>query len=797
MRLSRRTWTASLVLVALALAVIFGFSPLMRSKVASEAARRKLDVEVGAIRPGWFAVTLRDVRARPQNVTGVQVHVQELRIELSAGLGLREVIARRGNVALNGTIEELSEALRAWRGGAGSGGAGASSTPWRAEEVAVTWASAPGAAPLLAAQGVAVERTATGYRVGLEGAALKDGDVTAEIATLSVQLAASGALESAKAARVVLAYDVALAPDGAAAPTVSPLDPAPPPLPVVLPSRRRGAPARPAAPTPDGNAAPLLPLPDLHALRARAAAVAALLAARLPEGALVEVDGLELSLGVRGDKIALGPGPFRLARTHDEVSLSFATGEAAPVGATPVPAPGAPPAGTRLSLEGTLPLAGGDVAVQLSGGPVALSLLGVKNGAMGVTDVERATLAGQGRLVVSAAGDALTFDVDVKVRGLSVKQPRLATDALRGLDFGVAARGLLDDKGQLRIDDAELEMGALHLHGRGALEETPEHVSASLAFDVPVASCQLLLESVPSALLPTVRGARMAGTFGARGRLAFDSRKLDDLALDYAIADECRMVEVPNLLSRDRFTQPFSHHVYTPDGKIEEEETGPGTAAWTDLEHISPFMQVAVLTTEDGAFLHHKGFNHAAIRSSIVSNLKARKFVRGASTITMQLAKNLFLLREKTLARKLEEVVLTDYLEQIFRKDDMMELYLNIIEFGPNIYGVTRAADHYFGRKPDELNLAECLFLSSIMPSPIKNYRIYEKGEVPESWMRHVRQLMEIAERTGKITKAELAEALPQTIVFHRGGAPPPTPRAPLSGLHVTGDDESQWQQLN
>ena len=114
-------------------------------------------------------------------------------------------------------------------------------------------------------------------------------------------------------------------------------------------------------------------------------------------------------------------------------------------------------------------------------------------------------------------------------------------------------------------------------------------------------------------------------------------------------------------------------------------------------------MIAAVLTTEDGAFYKHHGFNHAAIRNSAAANLKARRFVRGASTITMQLAKNLFLSREKTLSRKIEEVILTDYLEQAFRKDDMMELYLNVIEFGPDVYGVTQAAEYYFGRKPEEL----------------------------------------------------------------------------------------------
>ncbi|MFM9469844.1 biosynthetic peptidoglycan transglycosylase, partial [Streptomyces scabiei] len=89
-----------------------------------------------------------------------------------------------------------------------------------------------------------------------------------------------------------------------------------------------------------------------------------------------------------------------------------------------------------------------------------------------------------------------------------------------------------------------------------------------------------------------------------------------------------------------------------------------------------------------------------------IANLKAHRFVRGASTITMQLAKNLFLSRDKTLSRKFEEVLLATYLEDTFKKEELMELYLNLIEFGPDVYGVVQAAEHYFGRAPIELNLA-------------------------------------------------------------------------------------------
>jgi membrane peptidoglycan carboxypeptidase len=293
----------------------------------------------------------------------------------------------------------------------------------------------------------------------------------------------------------------------------------------------------------------------------------------------------------------------------------------------------------------------------------------------------------------------------------------------------------------------------------------------------------VLLDSVPTALLPALQDTSFAGTFGAQGHFAFDTRSLDDLELDYTIADKCRVVVVPAFLSRDRFRQPFVHNVYLPDGSIAEQTTGPTTDNWTPLEQISPFMQVAVLTTEDGAFPRHRGYNHAAIRASIVANLKARRFARGASTITMQLAKNLFLSRDKTLARKLEEVVLTDYLEQTFSKDELMELYLNVIEFGPAVYGITAASEYYFGRAPAELNLAECLFLSSLLPAPRRYGTMRDAGEPTEGWMRTLHNLMQVANKRGLVTDAELAEGLNEPVAFWRGGdrpAPrPPVPQKP------------------
>jgi len=209
-------------------------------------------------------------------------------------------------------------------------------------------------------------------------------------------------------------------------------------------------------------------------------------------------------------------------------------------------------------------------------------------------------------------------------------------------------------------------------------------------------------------------------------------------------------------------------------------------------------MQAAVLTTEDGSFFKHHGFNHNTVRGSVIANLKAGRFVRGASTISMQLTKNLFLSRDKTLSRKLEEVLLTDYIESIFSKEEMMELYLNIIEFGPDLYGITKAADHYYGRRPDELNIAECMFLASVLPSPIRFHGLYEQSpRIPDHWMSYLKTLIGFAEKNGRVTSAEVAEALAGPVMFHKPNAPRPEPRGRVVRGVIVDDNGAMFDNLD
>lgn len=143
---------------------------------------------------------------------------------------------------------------------------------------------------------------------------------------------------------------------------------------------------------------------------------------------------------------------------------------------------------------------------------------------------------------------------------------------------------------------------------------------------------------------------------------------------------------------------------------------------WVPFSKISPYLIKAVLIAEDDKFWNHEGFDYEAIQKAIEKDLKAKKFKFGGSTITQQLARNLFLSPEKSLIRKVSEAVITWRMEKILSKKRILELYLNVAEWGEGIFGAEAASRHYFGKLSSELNPEEAARLAAILPNP-RRYR--------------------------------------------------------------------------
>jgi len=140
---------------------------------------------------------------------------------------------------------------------------------------------------------------------------------------------------------------------------------------------------------------------------------------------------------------------------------------------------------------------------------------------------------------------------------------------------------------------------------------------------------------------------------------------------------------------------------------------------WVPLLRIAKSLQQAVIISEDDTFYQHDGVNFKMMREAFLLNWRKGRYVRGASTISMQLARNAFLTKEKTILRKIREIILTRRMEKTLTKSQILELYLNIVEWGDNVYGAEAAAHYYFGKSAANLSLHESSLMASLLPNPI------------------------------------------------------------------------------
>ena len=152
---------------------------------------------------------------------------------------------------------------------------------------------------------------------------------------------------------------------------------------------------------------------------------------------------------------------------------------------------------------------------------------------------------------------------------------------------------------------------------------------------------------------------------------------------------------------------------------------------WIPYERISPNLKRAVVAAEDSKFLHHEGFDFEAIQRAYEKNLEKGRLVAGGSTITQQLAKNLFLSGEKTPWRKLQEAVITFMLENVMHKRRILEIYLNVIEWGDGVFGAEAAMRHYYGTSASSITAEQAARLAAIVPNP----RFYDRNRTT-SWLR-------------------------------------------------------------
>jgi len=276
-----------------------------------------------------------------------------------------------------------------------------------------------------------------------------------------------------------------------------------------------------------------------------------------------------------------------------------------------------------------------------------------------------------------------------------------------------------------------------------------------LKVTIPKMKAQEFISSLPDGLFTNFQGMQAEGTFDYTLDFKFNQNQPDHLVFDSHLKKENLKITKYGQANLTKLNGEFVYRAIINNVLQRPILVGASNPNYTPTEQISPYLRKSVLTTEDPSFFSHHGFINEAFKQSIVKNIKTKKFARGASTISMQLVKNAFLTREKTLSRKLEEILLVYILEnnRIVSKERMLEVYFNIIEWGPNVYGIGEASRFYFQKSPSELTFNECLFLARIIPSPRKfMYQFNDQGKLRDFAAKQESFLTNIMIKRGLLT---------------------------------------------
>jgi len=752
----------------IAVATIVSFGPIVRHQAARTAARYGANVTIDEVRPSWHGVKLSGVDVSVSDVPSAVVRFET--IDIAVGWSGKKVALQNGNVSAVGSREVVLREVEKWQShylraaSPKSESSSAGSTEAEIVGLRLSWQDKrDNPTEVVKALDVNFARQEGKVAVSAESATVTVGplSVSAEGGHITLVKHPEGGYRVAALSARALDAALALPPphDDARAP-------------VQDPAHSDTTEQSPRAWT---------------SARAKLLRGAQVLDAALEPGANIKLDSLHAKVSRGRESLNLGPGSLAVRRDAGRMLIELsphATGKDDAQALT-------------FSLSVPLADAAAEIIADVQGGPIFLSALGIREGDFGLVDVTKTSLTTRSHVVLSADGKEVRVDGQGRAQNLSFHSRSLSDDPVSGLDLAFRLRGqLMLDGSSVRVDEGEVDIGATRLSAHGTYQRstsgTGHRVRAD--FDVPLTACQSMLDAAPKALVPHLVGMRMAGSFALKGHARFDTARIDnDYDVAWDLSNTCRIAEAPGGIEIARFRKPFRRWVIGPAGERVEVESGPGTAGWVPFGAISPFMQTAVLTTEDSGFRRHGGFDMEAIRNSIRENLRKGRFVRGASTLSMQLAKNLYLDRGKTVSRKLQELVFTTYLEQELTKDQILELYLNVVEFGPMIYGIGPAARYYFNTSASDLSLAQALYISSILPNP-KQQHFAVGGEVSPGWMNFLRKLMQTAHKRDWITDEELETGLRETVVRgqpapKRSDKPPPDAEAPREGDVERPDD--------
>ena len=352
----------------------------------------------------------------------------------------------------------------------------------------------------------------------------------------------------------------------------------------------------------------------------------------------------------------------------------------------------------------------------------------------------------------------LQLDGTAKVNGLDVFHKALSPEVIH-LDRGQLTYQMNIGKQTLELDSTTTVLFnqiKFHPYLRAEKNENQWHFTA--ATDKSWFPADELFSSLPKGLFSNLEGIKTSGELAYHFLLDIDFARLDSLKFESELKEkDFRIIEY-GATSLSKMSEEFIYTAYENGIPVKTFPVGPSWEHFTPLDSISPLLRMSVMQSEDGAFFYHKGFLPDAMREALIYDLQVERFARGGSTITMQLVKNVFLNRNKNFARKLEEALIVWLIEteRLTSKERMYEVYLNIAEWGPLVYGIQEASAYYFGKRPSQLTTEESIFLASIIPKP-KHFRssFAENGRLKENMEGYYKLIAGRLAKKGLISEIE------------------------------------------
>lgn len=365
------------------------------------------------------------------------------------------------------------------------------------------------------------------------------------------------------------------------------------------------------------------------------------------------------------------------------------------------------------------------------------------------------------RFVWEPQHDLIWTDLDIGIADAVLSSPMIAKDEISGLYANLmmqlwinpGEKTIVTNPSHVFIGDIPLDF----TFQRQRLDQDDYQVDLIVQ---SIGESDGFLRSLPKGFAPALEGYELTGPYRFQIALSYKDSNLDALRLaaDFEL-DQVQTVKYDPRSDFERLKgDAFMIRINTASIPL---TIGPRDPNWVKFYDLPRETAYAFVASEDTRFFSHQGFDLRAIRASLIADLKADKVVRGGSTISQQVVKNLFLNQDKTISRKFQEAFLTWQMEQKLPKIRIFEFYLNLAQWAKDTYGIKAAAQFYFNKNVNQLTLRESLFLVAILPNPIIFGKQYADNNLSSSRINKMLMVGTFLRDAKRISSDTWEEAIP------------------------------------